>query len=96
MQPISAFEQKKITQGDGTTLIRDASSIFKNMWVPVSTAGTVIFYDTNATTGTAATNEIFRVPTIQGTPQMWEFNWTLKKGLVAVTSGTVNFNVGVL
>lgn len=84
----------RVVQGAGTTLITETSGVLHSVFVPVSTAGTIDFYDTNTKAGTAASNLILGTfPTIQGTPLLWEFDWNLKKGLVIVTSGTVNANI---
>lgn len=84
----------RVVQGAGTTLITENSGVFHSIFIPVSTAGTIDFYDTNTKAGTAASNLILgTLPTIQGTPILWDFDWNLKNGLVIVTSGTVNANI---
>lgn len=95
MQPNSGVQPKVVNQGAGTTLLRDTTSVFKNLFIPQTTAGTVSFYNSPTTAGTSASNLLFTIPTIQGTPLLWEPNYSVN-GLVAVTSGTVNFVVGVL
>ncbi len=96
MQPVSAYNVVKITQGDGTTVVRTVPTTLHNLFMPITVAGTAIFYDTATATGTAATNEIFRIPNVQGTPLLFNLDYQTKNGLVAVTSGTVNFTLGVL
>lgn len=91
---LQAANMIRIVSGAGTTLVNENSGVLHSIFVPVSTAGTLDFYDSATKAGTSATNLILGTfPTIQGTPLLWNLDWNLKNGLVVVASGTVNANI---
>lgn len=87
-QPVSAAQYTIVT-GVGTTVITDRSANLYKVILPGTFVGSVEWYDTSTTAGTAATNKVYNV----GIPllnQYREINLDLrvKNGLVAVATGT--------
>lgn len=94
----SGYEYKRIIgTAAGTTVVKSVPSVLKNVFFSQSKTGTADFFDTNLATGTALSNQLFLpIPNVIGTPNMYEFNYTLKNGLTVVVGGTVDFTISTL
>jgi hypothetical protein len=87
MSDTVAGYQATTIAGAGTSLITEFPSVLHSLWQPAGTAaGTVDFYDTNSTSGTASTNKRFQKAYISG-GGVENLDYQFKKGIVAVTSG---------
>ena len=97
MQPVAGFNYQRLTQGAGSTIVSAIPTTFHNMLVTAGTlAGTAIFHDVATVAGTTAANRLFtfsQATTTGSLPVNLTFDWQLRNGLVAITSGTVYFAV---
>ena len=94
-QGISGYEYKTFAAA-GTTVCRVGPGVLHNLFIPVGTTGTVALYDSATAAGTASTNLIFTIPSIQGTPQNYVWDWQFRNGLVSVNTGNQNCTLSYL
>jgi hypothetical protein len=96
IQPVGAYIPTKITQGAGSTIISADPCTFHSLVTFGTVGGTTSFYDSSTVAGTAASNLIFTFNQVAGVgtvPQAALLDFRTRKGLVAITSGTVDFVV---
>lgn len=96
MQPVSGYNPTKITQGAGSTIVSAIPCTFHNLTTFGTVGGTTSFYDSATVAGTAASNLLFTFNQVAGVgtvPQVANLDYQMKRGLVAITSGTVDFVV---
>lgn len=76
----------------GTVLIRDHAVNFNSLTIGTLVTGTVTFFDAAGTAGTTAANQLI---SYTGALRDSHPNVTLKKGLVALVSGTTDALLGI-
>ena len=99
MQPIGGYTYQRINQGAGSTVISSDPLRFHGLGTVGTLGGTMIFHDAATVAGTAATNMLFTISQVTGVgtvPQATVFDFSMKKGLTVITSGTVDFVVSTL
>ena len=87
-QPVSA-NNFTFVSGAGTTVVTNRPTALYNILIPGTYIGSVEFYDSATTTGTAAGNKIFNVA-LPGLNQDQSINVNARcrTGLVTVATGT--------
>ena len=96
-QPAAGFNYQRITQGDGSTIVFTGPVTLHNVLVTAGTlAGTAIFHDSATVAGTTAGNRLFtfsQATTTGSLPVNLLLDWQIKRGVIVITSGTVDFAV---
>lgn len=95
-QPVAGWNPQKITQGAGSTIVSATPATFHSLATFGTVGGTTSFYDSATVVGTAASNLIFTFNQVTGVgtvPQVALLDYSLRRGLIAITSGTVDFVV---
>lgn len=92
MQPVSGYNYQRFLTGAGTTVLAEQSCNLHSIINVGTLAGTINFYDSNTAAGTTTTNNFYNfVGTVPIGSTILDIQ--TKKGLIAVTSGTLNVTV---
>ena len=97
MQPASGYQWKIAgTAGPGTILVTDRAVVLGKIVIPGTYTGTTVFYDCNATDGTATTNAVMTIG-LPGayTPTSLDIHLQFKNGMVCTQSGTPALLLGL-
>lgn len=78
----------------GTAAIRTIPSHIKTITIGAPYVGTVVFFDTSATAGTAAGNAVLTVGTPSAVPVTLKPNLSLSKGITYAATGTPVITLG--
>ncbi len=91
MQPSSGYQWKAVAGGTAavTTIVKSTSAVLKQIVVPGTYVGSVVFYNSATAAGTASTNQVLSLglPTTS-IPFSLELNVECNNGLTYTASGT--------
>lgn len=91
MQPSSGYQYTAVAGGTAavTTLLKSTNAVLKSVVIPGTYVGSVVFYDSASTTGTATTNQILALGLpASSIPFDLDLNINCKNGLTYTSSGT--------
>lgn len=96
MQPSSGYQYSAVAGGTAasTTLLKSTNAVLKSVVIPGTYVGSIVFYDSASSTGTATANQILALGLPTSTiPFTLDMNINCKNGLTYTSSGTPTMTI---
>jgi len=90
----AGFAYTRVNQGAGSTIISAYPRVLHSVATFGTLGGTTLIHDSATVAGTTAANQLFTLNQVAGvgtTPNAPVLDMRFKNGIVAITSGTVDF-----